>query len=117
MPRIIDLVQTNPLPGREDEFEEWYGTRHIHDILAVPGIVTAQRYRVTRDRRVEGSGYAGMPKPYQHLALYECEGRPDEILKAIEEHRNAGKIPWSPALDPVFSAYFYEPIGEKLIKG
>ena len=115
--RMIDLVQTNPLPGREDEFNEWYSGRHIHDILRVPGILTAQRYRVTRDRRVEGSGYTGMHEPFQYLALYEVEGTPSEILRGIEEARNAGQIPWSPALDPVFSAYFYEPIGERLVKG
>ena len=58
-----------------------------------------------------------MPEPFQYLALYEVEGTPSEILRGIEEARDAGQIPWSPALDPVFSAYFYEPIGERLVKG
>lgn len=113
---MIDLVQTNPVPGMEDEFNEWYSGRHVHDILRVPGIVSAQRYRVTRNRRVSGSGYSGMPEPYQYLALYEVEADPEAILAGIEEARNAGQIPWSPALDPVFSAYFYEAIGEKIVK-
>ena len=35
--KSIDLVQTNPLPGQEEEFNEWYSGRHLKDILAVPG--------------------------------------------------------------------------------
>ena len=26
--KSIDLVQTNPLPGQEEEFNEWYSGRH-----------------------------------------------------------------------------------------
>ena len=114
--KSIDLVQTNPLPGQEDEFNEWYSGRHIRDILAVPGIVTAQRYRLHPSRRVDGKGYDDLAKPFQYLAVYEIDRDPLEILKGIEEARDAGRIPWSPALDPVFSAYFYEPIGEHLEK-
>ena len=112
--KVIDLVQTNPKPGREDEFNEWYSTRHVYDLLRVPGIISVQRYRVTGNRRVDGSGYEGMPQPFQHLAVYEIEGSPEDVLAGIEKAREAGEIPWSDALDPVFSAYFYEPIGEKI---
>lgn len=113
--KVIDLVQTNPKPGREDEFNEWYSTRHVYDLLRVPGIVSVQRYRVTANRRVDGNGYEDMPGPFQYLAVYEIEGDPADILKGIEQARSAGQIPWSDALDPAFSAYFYEPIGDKIL--
>ncbi len=113
--KVIDLVQTNPKPGREKEFYEWYET-HCLDILAVPGILSVQRYKFTGNRREEGEGYEGMPEPFQHIAVYEIEGDPKAILSGIEAARNAGKIPWSDALDPIFSAFFYEPIGETIYK-
>ena len=113
---VIDLVQTNPKPGQEEEFNAWYST-HIYDLLKVPGILSAQRYRWSGNRREEGEGYEGMPEPFQHIVIYETNGEPAQILKDIERLRNAGEIPWSPALDPIFSAFFYESIGEKVMKG
>ena len=35
--RKIQLVYSNPVPGMEDEFNEWYSDRHVHEILRVPG--------------------------------------------------------------------------------
>jgi len=45
--RKIQLVYSNPVPGMEDEFNEWYSSRHVHEILLVPGYLSAQRFRVT----------------------------------------------------------------------
>jgi hypothetical protein len=53
--------------------------------------------------------------PFQYPALYEVEGDPQEILARFEEARVAGQVTGSPALDPVFSAHFYEAIGEKVV--
>jgi len=33
--REIQLVNSNPVPGMEDEFNEWYSSRHVHEILRV----------------------------------------------------------------------------------
>lgn len=46
----------------------------------------------------------------------EVEGDPAEILARFEEARLAGQVTESPALDPVFSAHFYQAIGEKVVK-
>jgi len=48
--------------------------------------------------------------------LYEVEGDPQEILARFEEARIAGQVTGSPALAPVFSAHFYEAIGEKVVQ-
>jgi len=109
--KAIDLVQTNALPGQEAEFNEWYEKIHLGDILAVPGIATAQRFRPSPVKR--GGNYSTMPAPFQYLAIYEFTGETNDVLDGIEAARAAGKIPWSKALDPIFSAYVYEPLGEK----
>jgi hypothetical protein len=112
--RKIQLVYSNPVPGMEDEFNEWYSSRHVHEILRVPGYLSAQRFRVTR-HPIGGSGDSG-PEPFKYLALYEVEGDPEEILARFEEARIAGRITSSPALDPVFSGNFYEAVGEKVVQ-
>ena len=38
------LVFSNPVAGKEDEYNKWYDTQHAQDVVAVPGFVTAQRF-------------------------------------------------------------------------
>ncbi len=45
MARYTLLVLSNPVTGQEDEFNAWYTNIHILDLVKVPGIVAAQRFR------------------------------------------------------------------------
>jgi hypothetical protein len=63
----------------EDEFNAWYDA-HLPEILAIPGFVSAQRYRldpvvVDDDVRVR----------YRFMALYEIEGDPDQLLAEMRK--------------------------------
>src|SRR5215469_214807 len=40
------LVLTNPVQGKEKEYNDWYTNQHIPDVVSVPGIVAAQRYKL-----------------------------------------------------------------------
>jgi len=37
-------VLTEPEPGREAEYNNWYSNRHAPDVVSIPGFVSAQRY-------------------------------------------------------------------------
>jgi hypothetical protein len=89
--KAIDLVQTNALPGQEAEFNEWYEKIHLGDILAVPGIATAQRFRLSPVKR--GGNYSTMPAPFQYLAIYEFTGETNDVLDGIEAARTSGEDP------------------------
>ncbi|MGW4287245.1 hypothetical protein ACWEIK_09945 [Streptomyces sp. NPDC004673] len=77
MPRYTYVVLTNPVEGREDEYNEWYTNTHVHDALKVPGFVGAQRFKLAGAQRNEA------PYPWQYLALYEIET--DDLQKSIDE--------------------------------
>lgn len=47
MSRYAYVVYSNPVPGREDEYNDWYSNRHLADVVAVPGFVSAQRFCLT----------------------------------------------------------------------
>jgi hypothetical protein len=73
MPKAIVLVFTDCAdPAREAEFNEWYNSTHIPDILQAEGFVAATRYQVL-----------GNPGPGQgkFLAVYEVEA--DDLAKAF----------------------------------
>jgi hypothetical protein len=80
MNKCMLLVLTNPIEGKEQEFNEWYTSQHIRDILKVGGVVAAQRFRF-----LAGKGGFG------YLALYELEtDDPEAVLATIRERDKNG---------------------------
>jgi hypothetical protein len=64
MERWLLTVETNCAdPSKEKEFNKWYDTIHLTDILETPGIVRASRYE--KSNPAEGQG--------KYLAIYEIE--------------------------------------------
>ncbi len=47
--RYAHLVYSNPVPGREVEFNEWYQNMHMGDLLLVPGFLGVQRFRIVTE--------------------------------------------------------------------
>lgn len=61
-------------PDRDGEFNEWYDGTHVPELLAVPGFVSARRFR-----RVGGDGGP------EYLAVYEIEA--DDLAAPVQELR------------------------------
>jgi len=90
MARALYLVYTNCEPGQEAEFNEWYETVHLPDLLGVEGIVAAQRFQLT------GPGpqtvtRSGEPAVAQYLAVYELD---TEDTEAVLERIGAARGAW-----------------------
>ncbi len=47
----LGVALTNPVEGKEQAFNEWYDNQHVPDLLAVPGCVAAQRYKLADHQR------------------------------------------------------------------
>ncbi len=79
MPKGILIVQSRPCdPAREDEYNEWYTNTHIPEVCAIPGIVRAQRYKVTEAEFVERN-----PSAPEYVAIYELDA--DDLAQPIKE--------------------------------
>lgn len=68
MPKHIFCVFTNPVPGKENEYNAWYED-HINQILSLRGFAAAQRFKFNPARQRPGAP----PNPYQYLAIYELD--------------------------------------------
>ena len=45
MAKSVFLVWTNPIDDASDkEFNAWYTTRHLPQLMAIPGVLDAARY-------------------------------------------------------------------------
>lgn len=105
MDRSILVVLTNPTEGDDDEFNQWYDSTHLGEVLGVDGIVAAQRFRLAP---VEGAA----PCAHRYLALYELEGEPSAAVEALT--RAAGTMKLSPTLDAASAkVWAFTPLGAR----
>ncbi|GEM31280.1 hypothetical protein NN3_22870 [Nocardia neocaledoniensis NBRC 108232] len=110
MTRYQYAVLTNPVEGREDEFNEWYTNTHVRDVLRIPGFVSAQRFELSSD----GQRAAG-PHPWRYFALYEIET--DDLPAVLDElarRYDTADMVMSSALAPERLGLIYEAITERL---
>jgi hypothetical protein len=111
MAKFTFLVLTNAVPGREEEFDRWYTEQHLPDVLRVPGIMSAQRFR----RAVQPRGAA--PQPWQYMALYECDAAEAQVVTdGIRERIGTPEMPMSDALAEARYTCYFEPITEVVRK-
>jgi hypothetical protein len=82
----IFLVYTDVDPQHEDEFNAWYNTEHLPELLSLPGFLDAARY----------VAYKSGPK---YLAVYELATA--DALKTTEFQKwRANPSPWSRRISP-----------------
>jgi len=93
MATALMMVLATAKPGQADSLDSWYDSRHIPDLLAVPGVKSARRYDVRPMKLPEGIGP-------QFLALYEIEADDiDSVLMEVGRRNDTEAMPSSPALD------------------
>jgi hypothetical protein len=95
--RYAMLVFANPLAGREVEFNDWYTTTHMGDLVQLPGWVGAQRFRLVSDvkPRLSKEGYR-----HGYLIIWELEDtNAGDGLNRMTEAIRVGKSRLGAAFD------------------
>lgn len=109
MAKTVMAVFSNPSSAeRDDEYNAWYNDVHLKELMEIPGIVGATRYRATAAPDPDPN--AG-PTTVEHryVALYEVEGDPTAVFGELAER--AGSMSMSPALDAAGSrVVFWEAV-------
>ena len=109
MPKAVLIAFTGPISRAvEDEYNEWYDTVHLRDVLAVEGVRSAARFRLADDQMFDDDA------PGEYLAIYEIEA--DDLAavgRAMQDAHRRGDMPVSRALRPGPS-HFYEVVTERI---
>lgn len=76
------LVFSDPVEGREEEYNDWYNNVHLREVVAVDGILNAQRFESSEAQVFEDQSH-------RYLAIYEI----DESYgaKAVVENMLGGR--------------------------
>ena len=74
------LVLTEPVPGKEAQFDDYYENLHLDEVLTSTGWKSAQRF-VLKDQ-------VGRECPLSYLALYEVDADdPADVIRTMNETR------------------------------
>jgi hypothetical protein len=106
MARYVQTVQSAPVVGADEEFNRWYHTTHLPEVLGVPGFVSGQRFQLV------GPAADGQPR---YLAVYEIETDDlDVTLRALAGA--ATTMTQSEAMDAEATVIsLYEVLGERRV--
>jgi hypothetical protein len=102
------IALSRPVEGKEAEFHEWYQTKHLPEIVGLPGGVGAQRYQLVA--KLMGADVN------EFLAIYDIEGDdPRAFLGALGQASADGRMTRTDANDmgTVYTALFSE-LGERV---
>jgi hypothetical protein len=100
--RHVLVVLTNAIPGREEEFNDWYTDVHLRDVLALDGFTAAERFQLSDTPGAELA-------PFKYLAIYEvAPGKLEDAVQALGVARlDHTVMPISEALDRNLEAWWY----------
>ena len=62
------VVMAKAVPGKVEDLARWYDETHIPDLLAVPGLITAERHTILPIKRPEGT------PEWDFMLVYELAG-------------------------------------------
>jgi hypothetical protein len=104
--KYVYVILSNPVEGREDEYNDWYTNTHLADVKRL-GFTSAQRFRL-----------ADMPQPTDHkyLAIYEVETDDIEAVSAsLVKAAGTPALLLSDAMDfGTLQTWFFEAITERV---
>jgi hypothetical protein len=100
------VVLSNPVEGQEDDYNKWYDEQHLKDVLAVDGVVSAQRFKVADLT----------PVPHRYMAVYGIDADDlGAVLGQLGARAGTDAMPMSPAYDGANATVFaYAEHGPKL---
>lgn len=92
MPKFKMIALTNPVEGREEEYNDWYQNSHLPEIVSYKGMTSARRYKVAAPLQA--------PVSYGYLAIYDIETDDlPTLLGRIGADAQAGKTTMTDASD------------------
>lgn len=100
------FVFSNAVEGRDRELNDWYLREHHPEILQIPGMVDAQRYRLD-----EPAWPTQQEALWRYLSVYRTAGTTADLLSAARTVKEAGGLGGlSTALAPGSAAWMYTPL-------
>lgn len=97
------LVFTDPVEGREAEYNEWYDSVHLGEVIAIPAFMAAERFRFEPGENQETL--------HEYLAIYEFTADdPAVVLDDLGARAADGRLNMAPVLADNIETRLYQVI-------
>jgi hypothetical protein len=101
MARFNFVIYSNPAPGREAEYNDWYDNIHLKEVGAIPGVKSARRMKLSEQQLFDAA------RKYRYAAIYEIEAADiKDFIGEMAARSKDGRLQQSGAIDrdalPVF---------------
>lgn len=105
MPRYKMIVMSNPVEGREAEYNDWYQNVHLDEVVKLKGFTSARRFRLARSLTER--------ETWPYAAIYEIETDDiDAVLQRLRDAAASGRLKMSESLATALAyATVYEEFG------
>ena len=90
MSNALQLVLSNPTPGMEAEFNEWYAGSHMQHGVETPGVLSGQRFKRAAGPWPEGK--------HDYMIIWELDD-PAYTLAELAKVKGTEDMPISPAIN------------------
>jgi hypothetical protein len=110
MPKGVFVVLTSAsTPEQDTAFNDWYSNVHLGEVVQVPGIVSARRFKIASTQTADD---ASLGTDDTYLAIYELDGDFETVAKEIPERATGGTFTMTDTIrtDPLPRAVIYEEI-------
>lgn len=92
------MVLAGAREGRSDAYEAWYENQHIPDVLRIPGIVGARRYRPSETQR------GGQALDHDFMTVFQVEADDiRDVFAELDRRKGTDLLPLSADGDPARS--------------
>ena len=91
------IVLTNPTDGHEAEYNDWYDNQHLAEVLALPGFVSATRFKLSDSQLPADQAPASK---HRYAAIYELDVEPAQAFDTLLEEGSSGRMVLPPYIDP-----------------
>jgi len=109
VPTALLVVLTQPVEGREEDYNAWYSGQHLDDVLAAAGFDAAQRFRFMPSKLSRDPA-----KPY--LAIYEVDAdRREEAEALLLQTAGTEAMPISDAMAQPAITWWFESITDRVL--
>jgi hypothetical protein len=86
------VVFSDPIEGREQEYNDWYNEQHLQDVVAVSGFVAAQRFKL---KELTDGTFR-----HRYLAIYDIKAEdPQKVMQELKNRAGTARMVISEALD------------------
>lgn len=109
MSKGVIVVLTNAATSEQEQaFNDWYDHVHVPDLLKVPGVSGARRFRVASAQATEDAEHSD----HVYLAIYELDGDLEVVADEIPRRAADGTFTMTDAIstNPPPRAVVYEEI-------